>query len=164
MAEISLGCICFNATRKLECSNFTKIGSLLINIIEILGLGIVTYCAYNYTQSDIDLSLILILAIIIILAFSQKGMFDYLFVYNNICSYLGSFSFQMYLMHELVKNVILPYLRDNLGVDFLQDISFSNYLCIYILVTIIFAFICKYLGLLLKKSYFFLYKLIFLNS
>lgn len=151
IAEMSLGCCCYSFGQKLQTIRFTALGKAAVSFVEWFGYLLVIFCAYRYSQSDKDLVLLLALALSVTLSFSGKGMLASIFN-NRFFSFLGSFSLQMYLTHELVKNRILPYIRSHTNFGTFMDKTLGTYLFVYICGTIAAAVICRLLGHLLQKA------------
>lgn len=149
IAEISIGCTCFTAGKKLNDLDFTVVGKIIISLIEWCGYAVVIFCAYRYAQSDIDLVLLLIIAVSVTLSFSGKGILTPI-MNNRVFSYLGSFSLQMYLMHEFVKNQIFPFLRKTTNISVILDRSLGTYLIGFVCATVVAAAVCRLLGKFLE--------------
>lgn len=150
IAEMAIGCSCYTLGKKLQNIHFTFWGKLIVSLFELIGYALIFFCASRYSQSDTDLTLLLLIAMSVTLSFSGKGLLSPI-LNNRLCSFLGSFSLQMYLTHELVKNVILPYARKHTDLGLFMDRTLCSYLFVYICSTVIAAIICRILGTLLKK-------------
>lgn len=152
IAEMAIGCSCYTIGKKLQHINFTVIGKVMISLIEWAGYLLIFFCAYHDSKSDIDLVLLLLIMVSVTLSFSGKGILAPLFN-NRLCSFLGSFSLQMYLTHELVKNVILRYARAHTALGQFMDRTLGTYLLVYISATVAAAMLCRFMGSLFKKSF-----------
>ncbi len=145
LAEISLGCICYNISNKIKTYDYTNIGATALSIVEWLGFGLVFYYASVKTATDIDLVLLPVLALSIAIAFSGKSISDKLFT-ANVFSVLGTFSLQIYLTHEFVKNLIIPYIRDTFNLELSINDNAFKYICVYVLLTLVASFMCYFVG------------------
>ena len=153
IVEIALGCSCFRIAKKIKDKNFTKTGKLLITMLEWGGYLLALYSIHRYYNSSWDLILILFFAISISISFSQKGLL-FPFFQRSLFNRIGDFSLKMYLMHEIVKNKLLPFHNINI-----ETVGCLKYYLIFFLITFFCALICNKMGIFIKhKCKFFLFQ------
>lgn len=98
IAEISLGCVCWNICQWLKNFHFKKLGRLLFSMAEsICYLGILAW-GYQHQGSQMDFVIVLMFAVAITITFSKHGIISPLFD-NKFMYFLGKISFPIYLGH-----------------------------------------------------------------
>lgn len=114
VAEISLGCICFEVYEKIENIHFTKVGTAMVTFVQVAGYVGVLYCAHNMPVKQFDFVMLLALAVCVTLSFSGKGLAVGLFT-GKIFPWLGKMSMIIYLNHMWVKDSVAAFLPASLG-------------------------------------------------
>lgn len=142
VGEIALGCFIFCLWRKVATIHFTRIGSLILSIIEITGY----ICSIGFMQvgsdSPIDFTIVFIFAICILITFSGKSSIDNIFFAWKGWKYFGKLSLYIYLNHWVVKEVLATINK-----------SYRELIIIELLVTVVIALIMMKLCDLIKKFY-----------
>lgn len=105
--EITIGVIAYEVSGKIQKLNFTKIGSVILNLIEIIGFIAVFIIGYSQSK-NYDFIAVGFMTISIIIAFSEKTV---LFKYanNKIFYYLEKLSLPIYLNHIWIKDLIVKF-------------------------------------------------------
>lgn len=103
--ELSLGAISYEIVEKMKKINFTRIGKVLLTLIEILGIVIVFIIACRQSK-NYDFIALGLLTISIIIAFSENTIF-YKYINNKFFYYLEKLSLPIYLNHIWIKDVIV---------------------------------------------------------
>lgn len=111
LAELSLGVLCYCATKKLKTVDFTTLGKVLLTAVEAL-----IYAAYVFYMAVdanglIDLLFLPLLAVAVMITFSGKSMGNQLFN-GKVVAFLGKYSLSVYFSHYVFCHQIgniLPF-------------------------------------------------------
>lgn len=115
VAEISLGCICFEICEKMKSVSYTLFTRILITLGQVLGYSFIIYCMHDLPGgSQFDFVLVPILAFCVILSFSGQGVCVPMFS-GKVFPWLGKMSLIIYLNHMWVKDGLAALLPVSLG-------------------------------------------------
>ena len=130
--EIALGTILYEIVENIKNANFTKVGKIILTILQLGGFGLVFYIASIPEISvQYDYFMILLLAISITLSFSEKCLFSN-FANNKVFYFLEKISLPLYLNHITIITVI----NKKLGY-----LSFKKQLALILVTSIVFSII-----------------------
>lgn len=146
--ELTLGSTLYVICQKFQNINFTKFGSFVITIIEILGFLLPFFISQFVAKATkYDFIVVAILSISITLAFSEKTIELRLFN-NKFFFWLEKLSLPLYLCHFAVR----IFMRNS---SLFSSMTYYSKLSIFLLLTFIVSLICMYLLEFLKsKNYF----------
>lgn len=131
--ELSLGAILFEITNKIKNINFSKIGRILLTLIELGGfISIFIVTNLEDASSKYDFVMLLILCISITIAFSEKTIF-LKFANNKLFYYLEKLSLPIYINHLWITFVV----RDTIG----KNLNYFQKVSVICIITIIFSMI-----------------------
>ncbi|MGN0485376.1 MAG: acyltransferase family protein [Lachnospiraceae bacterium] len=99
IAELCLGCVCFLACEHLKQVHLTTFSKVLLAIIELGGYLFMLIFCFHHGGSKLDFAMLFAVAISITITFSQQSVISDLFA-HSIFSWLGKFSFSMFLGHR----------------------------------------------------------------
>ncbi len=145
--EINMGIISYEICKKLKNVNFTKLGRLLLTIIEI-GLFSFMLFAANYSKFhvlSIDYIYLFLFFIAITIAFSELTL-TYKFCCNKCFYYLEKISLPLYL-NQFFFIYIIRY------IDYFKSYSYYEKTFIYVIANLLFAIITIYIVNFLLKCY-----------
>lgn len=139
--EILLGCICFKIGTCFSGISFTKFGRMCVSLVEygiyILVISYLCFC----TPSKYGWTIILLLGVAIALSYSKTGILaEYL--NNNLFSWLGKYSFSLYLGHGF-----LAYKMNY----FFPQLTYWEKLPIYFALSVVSGGMIMYLSIVLRK-------------
>ena len=97
-ADLSLGVLCNQITRKLTQIKLTNISRIIITIFE-LSSYLLIFCYMRWKPSRVDYFYILLMSLAIVCSFSQMG-FDSDFFNNKWSMILGKLSMPLFLCHN----------------------------------------------------------------
>lgn len=98
LAELSLGCICWSVSQKIQQYEYTRLARWLFTLLELAGyLGSVFWC-WGHTDSNVDFTVLLMLAVSVTLSFSKTSMLCSVFD-RPLFYWLGKVSLMLYLSH-----------------------------------------------------------------
>ena len=142
IAEISLGCICYEISNILKIKKLTVLSHHLLSLVEIfIFIGIIVASNYK-TKSYWDFIFCFLLAIAIVIVLSEQASFSKLFI-GNYGKTLADFSLSLYVSHSIVYFIFSKTL--------LNRISYWQELPIYYICCILLAICCLKFSLLLLK-------------
>lgn len=113
LAELGIGISLYPVVEKLKKMKFTVFGRILLTLAEYACYTQLIHYMYTSTATRKDYFYLLIYAIALIISFSQQGI-D-VPVFNGRFSWLGKYSFSLYLSHHFYsKNIrtFFPELSD----------------------------------------------------
>lgn len=150
--ELCLGALIYPITEKIKKIEFTKIGKILISIIEIFGF-IIPFILSQFIEkaTRYDYIMLIILSISIILAFSDKTLDQNLFN-KKIIFYLEKLSLPMYVSHTFIRTFVNKS-------SYTLDLSYYGKMGIYIILTFIISIIMMHIIEKLRKKQFYIPKL-----
>ena len=146
--ELSLGTILYIVCEKIKNINFTNLGKMLITIIEIGGF-LIPFVMSQFIEkaTTYDFVVLIIISISIVFAFSEKTL-EFKFFNNKIIYFLEKLSLPIYLSHTFIRTIIN---ESYLTINF----NYYEKTFIFVIVTIVFSIILKFvLDILSKKKYF----------
>jgi len=115
IAEISLGCVCYEICEKMKGVSYTSFSRFLITVAQLLGYGFVIYCMHDLPGGkQFEFVFVPILAFCVTLSFSGQGIATGLFT-SKVFTWLGKMSMIIYLNHMWVKDSINVFLPKSLG-------------------------------------------------
>lgn len=99
LAEISLGCFCYEAAQWVRQFSLTRFAKLLCALVEYGSL--LAIIAYANTEScwDMDCESVILMAVAVIIMGSQASILSQFWDRSGICPILGKFSLLLYLNH-----------------------------------------------------------------
>lgn len=140
-ADILGGCICYKISLWISKYNFTKLGKIMLTMIEWGCYFIVICLIYSNKPSGYDFFIFLLLMIGTIITFSNVSFDSYIFQ-NSIFGWLGKFSFSLYLGHSywrLYNSNIFP-----------ENYTFYDKLAMYLVLSVITSLFIMYVSIFLK--------------
>jgi hypothetical protein len=144
-ADLTLGCLIYPLVEKIKKIKFTKFGSLVITIIELVCfIGTICICHFVFKAVKFVYISILLLTIGITLAFSEKTL-DYKIMCNKFNYWLEKLSLPVYIFHLCIREFI-QY------APFMPKLSYKITILIYISSAIIFGIIMMYIHDFFKKK------------
>ena len=150
--NLTLGSILYAICEKLKNINFTKLGKLLITIIEIFGFTLPFFIAHFIDKAYIyDFIVIFILSISIVLAFSEKTL-EFKLFNNKFFFWLEKFSFPLFVCHFIIRIFVTKS-------SLFLSMTYYDKLLVYLSLTFIVSLICMFLIDYLKNKNFFLAKI-----
>lgn len=156
--ELNLGCILYVFCQSFKKINFTRLGRILITIVEIGGFIFPFLVSQFVSSTKLDFLLVAVLSISILLAFSEKTL-EFNLCNNKFIFWLEKFSLPLYLCNTVARDFI-----DYSG--FFTSMSYYAQLAIYLIITLFLSIFCMYFILFLQKRNLSKYfkKIIFENS
>lgn len=139
-AELGIGACLYPIVKKLKKTDFTIFGRILLTIAEYACYTTVILYMYFEHASRMDYFNILLFALALIISFSQKGIDTA--VFNGRFSWLGRFSFSVYLSHFFYSTHIA---------DFFPNFSQKKLLAIYYGVSLVTALVVMLLSDAIRK-------------
>ena len=105
LAELGIGISLYPIVEKLKKLNFTVFGRIFLTAVEYGCYAQLIHYMYTSTATRKDFFYLLIYAIALVISFSQMGI-DTVVFNNRFFSWLGKFSFPLYLSHHFYsKNI-----------------------------------------------------------
>lgn len=147
LIELSIGAIIYIFYEKLKNVNFTKIGTISITVIEILGFLTPFIVSQFVDSKKYDFIIILILSISILLAFTGKTL-EYRTLSNKFSYWLEKISLPLYVFNHPIRLFIL---NSNLFNNFNYYQKMSLFIFLTFTVSIIAMYTLEYLR---KKNYY----------
>lgn len=98
--EICLGVTCYHISKKIENTQYTKFGKLLLSLVEVYSLAFILYISF-FNQSKLHIIAMIFTMIYLIIVFSNSS-FNIELLNNKIIYYLGKLSLSIYLSHYSV--------------------------------------------------------------
>lgn len=98
MAEIALGCVCWEKSQSIKRVEFTSLGKYILTGIEIGCYIFSIYWMWGHTTSKMDFIILALLAIAITISFSEKS-FTYDWFLSEKYAFCGKLSLYIYLGH-----------------------------------------------------------------
>lgn len=105
--DVCLGTLIFPLVEKLKKINFTKVGKVLLTLIEIGGFLIVLGIS-NFRTTVYDFVLLLILFIAVLISFSKKTL-DSNILNNGFVYFLEKISLPIYCIHLPIRNFVRDF-------------------------------------------------------
>lgn len=96
---LMIGSLCWKISESMRKINFTKTAQCFWMIIEWGGYGAVLLWSWNHGGGKRDWLLVLLMAVSILCTFSRVSITDYLFSRHKLFSWLGEYSFSLFLGH-----------------------------------------------------------------
>lgn len=97
MAEMSLGCLCYVACKRLQTISLTKVGACIFSGIELFSLLAVVYrMVFIRNDGILDFIMLALIAVVVIAAFSGKGILTFE-MKGKWADFLGKFSLALYI-------------------------------------------------------------------
>ena len=146
IAALALGCVIFKITEGLKKFQFTKLVRIICTIVAIATVCVVVWHMYGHPSSIEDFDLVLLLAIALILILSNLSYLPDLKLpkaVGNVISWLGAFSFSLYLGHGF-WGINLKYLKG------FKRLELSTRILIYLAISIATALFIMYFSKFLK--------------
>lgn len=134
--ELTLGCILYLICQKLKKVNFTKLGSILITIVEISGFVFAFVVSQFVSSTKLDFIVVAFLSISILLAFTEKTL-ELNLCNNKLFFWLEKFSLPLYLCNTVARDFI-----DYSG--WFNSMSYYPKLAIFLVITFALSIICMY--------------------
>lgn len=142
LAELGIGACLYPIVEKVKKIDFTVFGRILLTVAEYACYGLVIYYMYRKSASRLDYFCILVFALGLIISFSQKSIDTALFR-GRFFSWLGKFSFSIYLSHHFYS----------INIDkFFPDRSSKELLVIYYGLSLLTALVVMGLSDLIRKA------------
>lgn len=132
IAEVSLGCLCFELCRILNKYEFKFFGTVLLTLVEIMAYALVIRSMLSRNDlGKYGFSLLIVIAICIILSFSGKTLSTHFS--GSVFTWLGKYSMIIYLNHFRIKDLIA---------FFTQDWTYWQALSVYVPTVLIVSLFC----------------------
>ena len=150
--ELNIGACLYPLVQKIKSLDFTKLGSICITLIEIIGF-ITPVIAANYVNKRYDYILLLMLMCAVTLGFSEKTL-EFKLLNNKFIYFLEKISIPIYFIHVPIRD----YIR-------LFDFTYKEDLILIVLVSILAGTIMTLVIDFLKKREFYIPKIkkLFIN-
>ena len=144
LAELSLGILCYFATKKLKTLDFTRLGRILLGVAELTIY--VLYVHYMATDSNgfKDLIFLPLLSIAMIITFSEQSIGHNLFN-NKLCLFLGKNSLSIYFSHYVFSRQLGKLL------PFFNNLGWKRRLAVYLAVSLAVGMAVMLLSNLIRK-------------
>lgn len=142
MGEIALGALCYQAVKATAKIELTRLGKLLVTVVEWCAYVLLILFMYFMKASGRDYFFLAVMALAVGLSFSHKGI-DADFFDKPICIWLGKWSLPLYLGHTFYAyylNIVVP--------EYLSD---SQKMAIYLALSITTSFVIWGLSLAVKR-------------
>lgn len=150
--ELCLGSILYPLTEQIKKLNFTKLGSISLTIIEIIGFTIPFLMSQFIEKATrYDYVMLIILSVSIVLAFSAKTS-DQKILNNKFIYYLEKLSLPMYISHTFIRTFVNKS-------SYTINLSYNEKIVVYLLITIIISIIMMHIIEKLRKKQFYIPKL-----
>lgn len=140
LAELGIGITLYPIVEKMKQLKFTVFGRILLTLVEYACYAQIIHYMFAKNASRMDYFYLLIYAIALVISFSQKGIDTP--VFNGRFSWLGKFSFSLYLCHH--------FYATRLGVLF-PNLSQKRLLALYYGVSAATALVVMLLSDLIRK-------------
>ncbi len=115
VAEISLGCVCYEIVDRMKGVQYTVFSRVLITLGQVVGYGFILYCMNDLPDGkQFDFVLLPIMAFCVVLSFSGQGVAVRLFT-GRPFPWLGKMSMIVYLNHMWVKDTLAALMPESLG-------------------------------------------------
>ena len=102
--EIHIGACLYPLVQKIKSLDFTKLGSICITLIEIVGF-VTPILAAQFLSTSYDYILLLMLMCSVTLAFSEKTL-EFKFLNNKFIYFLEKISIPVYFIHVPIRDYI----------------------------------------------------------
>lgn len=142
LAELSLGCICYEVCEKMKGVRYTAFSRVLLTLAEVVGYGSVILCATQLPVKQFDFVMLLILAVSVTISFSGQGISAPLFQ-GKIFAWFGKLSLCIYLNHMAVKDAVAEFHPKAWG--------YKKLMCIYVFGVILVSLLCMLWEMGLQK-------------
>ena len=142
LAELSIGISLYPLAQKLRQINFSLFSRILLFITEWSCYIAVYLYMRNKTATRLDYYYIAVLSVAILLSFSECG-FDVSWFRNRFFSFLGKFSFALYLSHHcwaVNMNALFP------------DLSVNKRFAVYLIISFAAAAVIMGLSAIMRKT------------
>lgn len=144
LAEISLGCICYSASKKMRNIMFTKMGGYILSFIEISCMFVVAArIIFLRNVGSVDFVVLALIAIVATISFSGKSKTAFE-ISGKLANFSGNFSLALYL-----NSNCWSYLTARLW----PSMSYWNATFIYILMSVSAALLCMFVCWGIKKMW-----------
>lgn len=141
LAELGIGISLYPIVEKMKKINFSIFGRILLTVLEYICYAQLIHYMFTSTATRKDFFFLLVYAIALIISFSQKGIDTAVFS-GRFFSWLGKFSFPLYLCHHFYsKNIKV----------FFPKYSDKRLLAVYYGVSILTALVVMGLSDLIRK-------------
>ncbi|MBQ7817708.1 MAG: acyltransferase [Oscillospiraceae bacterium] len=141
LAELGLGITLYPIVEKIKKLNFTVFGRILLTAVEYICYAQLLHYMYTSTATRKDFFYLLVYAIALIISFSQMGI-DTVVFRGSFFSWLGKFSFPLYLSHHFYSKNIRA---------FFPDYSDKRLLVVYYGISVLTALFVMFLSDLIRK-------------
>ena len=147
--EMSFGVILYEISERIRKINFTKLGMVLLNLIESIGfISILFIVNINNANNKYDSIMMLILAISIMIAFSEKTI-SQKYLNNKFIYFMEKISLPMYLNQIWIID-LLRYFSERISI---LNSNFYIFCVIVICMDFIVSILDIYVIKLMKKMY-----------
>ncbi len=143
ISELCLGSVLFNIYDRTKNVEFTKTGSILIQLVEWFAYGYALVWMFSMDYSKMDYVVLFMFAVGVLFSFLGKGIASHIFN-NDIIYWLGGFSLPLFLAQHswaLRLNSFFPGLR------------YRNHLIIYLALTITTALFIHFASVFIRKHW-----------
>lgn len=145
VAEMSLGCVLFEISRRLKMIRFTRFSSACFSLIGFCCIVIV-FAGATIELYRFDYIMVLLLALSVMIMFSEQTLYfrKPREALDQVFSFLGRLSLPMYLNHMWIKDVVVALSK---------GMPRTKGMAIYIISVIIFSIFCLFLINYLSKIF-----------
>lgn len=140
LAELGIGITLYPIVEKVKQLKFTVFGRILLTFVEYACYALLIHYMYAEKATRVDYFYLVIYMIALIISFSQQGI-D-VPVFNGRFSWLGKYSFSLYLCHH--------FYATRIGV-LLPDLSQKRLLVVYYGVSVVTALVVMLLSDAIRK-------------
>lgn len=140
VAELALGCICWNICQSIKKIDFTRVGRYLLTCMELGCYAFTIYWMWGHRASEMDFIIILMMAVAVTISFSGKSCTKDWFPGQNF-AYCAKLSLYIYLGHLCwAKNVSKIF----------SDSTDNELLVIYLILTTFSVLLIHFVSKLLR--------------
>lgn len=140
--EITLGALLFKIAAYMQTQKFTALTKGILTFVEVICFGSVLWYCFDHGASKFDWYLVVLLAVGVLISASAISFSPYFFR-NKIFSWLGEFSFSLYLGHGYWSHVINE-------IGYLKNLPYMQKLVVYLVITMITGLFIMYLSKWIK--------------
>ena len=144
LAELSLGALCYCATKKLKELDFTAFGKVLLAVVELGIYAVYILYMAKFASGLRDLMMLPLLGIAVIITFSGKS-FGHEIFNNRVCTFLGKYSLSICFSHYVFCHRIGNLL------PFFNDLGWKRRLVVYVATAFVVGLIVMLVSNLIRK-------------
>lgn len=139
--EILIGCICYHVGSYIQKYSYTKLMKYIFTLIEYGSNLFVFVYIYKNDAIKWEMFIIMLFAISITISYAQVSIFSGV-MNNNVFSWLGKFSFSLYLAHVSIAHIMSSVFKNQ---------SYMEIVPKYLALACISGLVIMYVSVLIKK-------------